>query len=108
MKNSTIERIKEVRLNNRLTQKQFAEQLGVSLSSYLLIETGKRSINIKILESIHEKYAISSDWLMFGDKNNSNEIAEVFHTLFIAQQNANKVMVKALDILEKYNNDLKK
>jgi len=62
------ERLKEVRINNKLSQTDFADRLNVSRSTLMLIEQGKREINTKILEALKFEFKISSDWMLYGDE----------------------------------------
>jgi transcriptional regulator with XRE-family HTH domain len=70
------ERLKKVRSDEKLSQTEFAERLNVSRSTLMLVEQGKRDLNIKILEALKKEFNISADWLLFGSEvseNNDNE-----------------------------------
>lgn len=60
------ERIIEVRKALKMTQKEFAESLGLGQSTWAMIETGNRDLNerhVKLICSIHN---VSEDWLRNG------------------------------------------
>lgn len=72
MANNRIEigkRIRNFRINNNLTQAQFAESLNVSTNFISEIETGKKSISQDTLCRICESYHLSADYLLFGKSN---------------------------------------
>jgi len=68
MEQSANQRLKEIRIGNNFSQEEFANEIGVSLSGYQLIEQGKRDVNTKILEVLNDKFGVSADWLLFGEK----------------------------------------
>ena len=56
------ERLKNLRLESKLTQKQVAEHLGMSQQSYALWESGKR--HPKKVQEIAEFFNVSPDYLL--------------------------------------------
>lgn len=58
------ERLKTLRLETKLTQKQVAQHFGISQQSYALWENGKR--NPKHLQTIANFFNVSTDYLL-GD-----------------------------------------
>lgn len=56
------ERLKNLRLEHTLTQKQVADHLGMSQQSYALWESGKR--HPKKLQEIAEFFNVSPDYLL--------------------------------------------
>jgi len=58
------EKLKEERIINNLTQKDFAELLGVSKSCYAGYEQGYREPDFKTLVKICNILKISSDYLL--------------------------------------------
>lgn len=61
------DRIKEIRKHLGLTQKEFANDLGVSLSAVQQWEMGRRNIDDRTIKLISEKFGISEIWLKSGD-----------------------------------------
>lgn len=57
-------RIKELRLENKLTQKDISEKLEISRSLYSLYETSSRSIPLKILIKLSKEYNTSIDYIL--------------------------------------------
>ncbi len=66
-KNGRNNRMRELRLMFGLTQKQFAESLGMSREGYQKIERGENNLSLDVLESMKKVYGISSDYLLYGD-----------------------------------------
>lgn len=58
------ERLKALRLEASLTQKEIAEQLGMSQPAYLSWEKGKRKPGLETLEKFSEFFGVSTDYLL--------------------------------------------
>lgn len=67
------ERLKKIRINENLSQTDFAEKLNVSRSTLMLVEQGKREINAKILESLKKIFNVSADWMLFGEETEKTD-----------------------------------
>ena len=59
-----IERIKQFRQENNITQAQVAETLGISQQQYFKYEKGINELPIRYLFAICKTYGISADWLL--------------------------------------------
>lgn len=58
-------RLKQARLNARLTQQEMADRLGVSQQAYQKIEVGRTSdMRISTLFKLCQILNVSSDWLI--------------------------------------------
>lgn len=58
------DRLKELRNDNDLTQKEVAAYLGIDQRVYSTYETGVRSLPIEHLIKLAKFYKISSDWIL--------------------------------------------
>lgn len=58
-----LKRLKELRLNKGISQKEIADYLGVTVASYSLYERGNREPNVATLKKIAEYYGVSLDYL---------------------------------------------
>ncbi len=56
--------LRKLRKNRNLTQKQLADELGISRSLISLYETGERLPSLKALLKISEFFEISNDTLL--------------------------------------------
>lgn len=65
---ATAARVKELRLDQNLTQEAFADILGVTLRYQQRLESASRSIPVELLAEIAEKFDISLDYLVLGKK----------------------------------------
>lgn len=63
------ERLKEIRLQTGLNQKEYAEKIGVNLSNYSSYERGIRRIYPDTLVKIAEFTHVNLHWLITGDGN---------------------------------------
>lgn len=59
-------RIKELRLENNLTQEDISKKLEISRELYSLYESSKRKIPLKILLKLAKEYNTSIDYII-GD-----------------------------------------
>lgn len=66
-------RIKELRLENNLTQEDISKKLKISRGSYSLYESSKRKIPLKILLKLAKEYNTSIDYIVGNtDKKHIN------------------------------------
>ena len=61
---SILQRIKKIRKVRKLTQNQFAEELGVDRSHISKIETGTATPSKQLLKLICSKFQIREEWLL--------------------------------------------
>ena len=59
--------IKEIRLNNNLTQKEFAEKLGVTFQAVSKWENGKNIPDIALLKEISKIFNVNIDEILDGE-----------------------------------------
>lgn len=57
-------RIKEIRKERKLTQKQMAELLGTTERNYQYYESGTREPNLETFASISDILGVSTDYLL--------------------------------------------
>lgn len=67
-------RIKEVRNDNNLTQKEFAERIGLARGSIATIESGRAPAGPRTINDICEKFQINKQWLLTGEGKKHVEI----------------------------------
>ena len=66
-------RIKELRLENNLTQEELSRKLEISRISYSLYESSKRKVPLKILMKLAKEYKTSIDYIVGNtDKKSCN------------------------------------
>lgn len=67
------DKLRKLRTDNQLTQKEFAELFGLSDARYNQYETGKRTPDIETLASFAKYYGVSLDYITgFSDLSNPN------------------------------------
>ena len=73
--------IKEIRIKNDLTQKEFADKFGVTYQAVSKWENGKNLPDINILKDICSEYNISLDEVLSGDikekKDSNNKLFKI-------------------------------
>ncbi len=67
-------RLKELRLDLKYTQEQFAEFLDISVQLYKKMESGENNISIATLHKMKKKLSFSVDYLLFGEKDDQEAI----------------------------------
>lgn len=58
------DRLKKIREEKRISQKDFAQTIGVAQSTYALYETGKREPPFNILINISKEFKVTTDYLL--------------------------------------------
>lgn len=61
-------RIRAVRKNKKITQKELADKIGISQTAIALWENGSRSTSLDLIDEIAECLDISAGYLLFGEK----------------------------------------
>ena len=64
---SVNERIKMVRKELKLTQDQFAKQIGISASALSQIENGMTNASEQTLILVCERFRVIDEWLRYGE-----------------------------------------
>lgn len=88
-------RLKTLRKNLKLTQKDLGESIGISRSNVCNIELGTINLTDRNIKEICLKFNVSKDWLKYGignmysDLNKEDEIKNII-TEFINDDNAIK------------------
>lgn len=65
------EKLKALRLENRLTQKQIADRIGLAISAVSSYESGARYPSYDVLIRLAQMYHVSTDYLLGISKNRS-------------------------------------
>ena len=66
------ERIRQLRIQNGLTQEKTANALNIDQSYYGRIETGKRGCSVELFVQLSDIFGVSLDYLILGKSNNSS------------------------------------
>ena len=66
------DRLKEVRLNARLTQKELAKLVGLTPGSVGALENGLYTPNFDVLRTLHKKLGVSYDYIIDGLESPEN------------------------------------
>jgi len=67
--NPVNQRIKEVRSELQISQREFSKQIFVSQSSLGEIETGTRKVNNRIIQLICSQFNVNKEWIKTGKGN---------------------------------------
>ncbi|MFB9862722.1 helix-turn-helix domain-containing protein [Rufibacter immobilis] len=99
MDNSAASRFKQIREQLGLTQKEFADELGMKQTYISAIELGNRDISNNVLKKLFELYGVSADWLKYNIGGNSiistkysiNTNQEIYNTKSGKKPHSNKI-----------------
>ncbi len=97
-----IARLKELRKTLKMTQKDFANVLGIAQTSYCMIETGKNPLSDRYIKVICSLYSVNESWLrtgegeMFSSTPYTKEFSEIFSRLLPETQSYLLHMAKEL------------
>lgn len=78
------ERIKKIRKDEGLTQKEFAKRLGIKQNTVATYEMGRIGVSDNVIRSICREFGINEEWLRYGTgemKKPINTDYEVITTL---------------------------
>lgn len=65
------ERIRQLRIDNGLTQEQVAEALNISRTFYSRVETGEKGCSIDLFVQVSNLFHVSLDYLILGKYSNN-------------------------------------
>jgi len=90
-------RLKQVRETTKLSQKAFAQELGIAQSVIAEIETGKNEPSRNLMIRLKKCYKVSIDWLLTGEGEmfKKKDIKDI-----IDKENLDNVSQKILIMLE--------
>lgn len=71
------QRIRVLRKEKRLSQEELANKLNVNTDHLGRLETGNRGMSIDLLAEISKYFTVSTDYILFGEKQNTDEIKEI-------------------------------
>lgn len=57
------ERLKELRIKNKFSQREISEKLNIAQTTYAGYETGNHEPNLKTLKALADLYGVSLDYL---------------------------------------------
>ena len=71
------QRIRSLRKETGLSQEELANKLNINTDHLGRLETGKRGMSIDLLTEISKYFAVPTDYILFGKKQNTDEIKEI-------------------------------
>ena len=70
------QRIRSLRKETGLSQEKLADKLNINTDHLGRLETGNRGMSIDLLAEISKYFTVSTDYILFGEKQNTDEIKE--------------------------------
>lgn len=96
------ERIKEIRTNLNMSQKDFAKEVDISLANLGRIEKGELLPNLKVIIALADKFKVDANWIsgitdVFGGDRLSILIDDLIQTSDLEGENAlRQLMIEVL------------
>lgn len=70
------QRIRVLRKEKRLSQLELANRLDINMDHLSRIENGNKGMSLDLLTEFSKYFSVSTDYILFGNKQNSEEIKE--------------------------------
>lgn len=90
------DRIRQIRKENKLTQKEFAERLGIKQNTVASYEMGRIGISDSVIISICREFNVREEWLRNGVLPVYNERDGSFTELLSDLDDSNDDFIKSL------------
>lgn len=91
------QRIKEIRIDNRLTQADLSKIVGLTPGSVGAIEQGLYTPSFKVLRALHHRLGVSYDYIIDGVRGNQQDLSRRVREL----EEENARLKKVVDKLTK-------
>ena len=95
-------RIKMIRQEEKLTQSQFAEKIGLSRNYVAMVEIGQREPSDRTISDICREFDINEEWLRTGDgqmrceRSREEEIAELVGRALVGSNDFKKAVIQMI------------
>lgn len=96
-----IRRIAELRKQEKLSQEQFAERLGLSRNFINQVETGKKNVSDRTIADICRVFNVNEQWLrtgegeMFKEISQTEELEQIFAAIAVSDDCLIKRIIRA-------------
>ena len=74
-------RLRKARIIRGMSVEEFSERIGMSASGYQKVESGQSAISRRLLRNIWQEYYISADYILYGEKQNVQELISQVESL---------------------------
>lgn len=106
-------RLKELRKKEDLSQKEFGDKIFLSQYQISLLESGKRNITDRVIDTICKEFKVNREWFKYGkgemyldclkDMDVDDEVKELTNKIFELDQEDRKAILSMINLLEKKN-----
>jgi transcriptional regulator with XRE-family HTH domain len=103
------DRVVEIRKNTGLSQKEFAQQIGITQGALSHIETNRTKLSVDIVTYLCRHYHINSEWLLFNRGPMHRSHLEKAYASSVPHENDNRIILikedAHADYPSKYNDE---
>lgn len=106
-------RLKQLRLNEKLSQKAFGEKIFLSQDQISLLEKGKRTLTERSINDICREFSVNEDWLVNGtgpmykdclnDLDVDEDVKKITNMLFELNDEDRDAIINMIELLKKKN-----
>lgn len=95
-------RLYEIRIENKMSQRKFAREVGISTNTLIEAETGRRKLTDRQMTLICNRFFLNKDWLELGQGEKytltpkSQKALELFGRLGMVGQDVAIALLKGL------------
>lgn len=61
------DRVRKVRMDQHMTQTEFAQRLGVSMNHVYMMETGRKGVSKSVIREVCRQFGVRESWLRTGE-----------------------------------------
>lgn len=104
--NTMNERIMQIRVEQKLSQKDFGEIIGLSRSMISCYEKGLRKITERSMNDICREFSINKEWLLTGEnemyisREEDTVLINIFDEILNSDNKNLKELIRRISILE--------
>lgn len=106
------ERIKQVRMENKMSQAKFGERIKIAGQSVSLLEIGKNNASDQTISLICKEFGVSETWLRTGEgemmvpRTDDEKITELLDDVLASKPDVRRRLISALARLDPEDWDL--
>lgn len=96
-----VDRLKDLRKKNRMTQEEVAKLISMERSGYTKVEIGTRSISMEALAILAKHFNCSTDYLLGIDSTPTKQQVNVYSTVHSSTQSVHSAQDE--ELIRKFN-----
>lgn len=95
------DRVRELRISQRLTQAGFSEVIDISINFLSEIENGKKGLSCETLYNICVNFPVSADYILFGKSETEHGYDKIIEIAQCLSDKKLSILIEYLTALQK-------